>query len=115
MNILRWMLVILFGLLIIVVVVQNHEPMSTAIKFRVNLMLFKGETAAMSLYLVAVITFCVGVILTGLYGITERFHLKRQIKELMREAKQKDNELNSLRNLPVTSEDMSSDRFSEEK
>jgi hypothetical protein len=37
----------------------------------------------------------------------ERFRLKRQIKTLTKELQIKDQELNSLRNLPITSDDVS--------
>ena len=62
----------------------------------------------MPLYYVLPITFLFGVLITGLYGIRERFRLAKQIKTLIAESKAKDKELNSLRNLPITSEDMGS-------
>jgi len=44
------------------------------------------------------------------YGISERLDFRRQIKMLMKDIKDKEQELNSFRNLPVTSEAMDSDR-----
>ncbi len=108
MRHLRGIVVILFILLVIVVAVQNYQAFSTPVSFRVNLVFFQWESAAMSLYLVAVITFLIGVIASGCYGIAERFRLKKQIQALVKEAKEKDNELNSLRNLPVTTDDIGS-------
>jgi putative membrane protein len=110
MKHLRAIVVILFVLLVIIVAVENYQAMSTAVRFRVNLVFLNYETAPMSIYFVVVIAFLVGVIVSGLYGITERFKLKRQIKILVREANEKDKELNSLRNLPVTTEDVGSDQ-----
>jgi ATP adenylyltransferase len=60
----------------------------------------------MSLYLVSVIAFLAGVFLCGIFGIVERFRLSKRVKALQQESAEKDRELNSLRNLPVTSEDM---------
>jgi uncharacterized integral membrane protein len=106
MNHIRMIGVILFVLLVVVVAVQNYQAFSTSVKFRVDLLFFEYESSEMSLYLVAVITFLVGVVAAGAYGIMERFQLKRQIRYLAKESGEKDKELNSLRNLPVTADDM---------
>ncbi|MBW1679956.1 MAG: LapA family protein [Deltaproteobacteria bacterium] len=106
MKHIRAVFMILFMLVVIIVAVQNYEAMSTAVKFRVDFLFFQHETAEMSLYLIVVISFLVGVIFSALYGITERFRQKREIKRLEREAREKDKELNSLRNLPVTADDV---------
>ena len=102
----RVVLIILFVLLIITVAVQNYTVMATKVTFRLNLLFFNHETPPMSLYLVVIIAFLLGVIFTGFYGITERFRLKREIKLLKKESKRKDQELQSLRNLPVTAEEV---------
>jgi ATP adenylyltransferase len=113
MKHLRALLVILFVLLVIVIAVQNYQQMATKINFKVDLLFFRYESAPMSVYLIAIISFLLGVIFSGLYGVTERFRLKRQIRYLMKESKEKDEELNSLRNLPVTSEDVSPEKASD--
>jgi putative membrane protein len=112
MKHLRVIVVILFVLLVIIIAVQNYEAMSTTVNFRVNLVFFNYETAPMSIYFVVVIAFLIGVIVTGLYGMTERFRLKRKIKTLTKEANEKDKELNSLRNLPVTTDDVGGEKTS---
>lgn len=108
MTHLKVILVIVVSLLVIVLVVQNHQAMSTAVQFRLN-PVFSPEmvTGEVSLYQVAIITFLLGVLSTGIYGMIERFRLKRQIKTLTKELQIKDQELNSLRNLPITSDDVS--------
>ena len=111
MKHLRAVLVILFLLLVIIVAVQNHGPLSTPVKFKVDLVFLNVQTGEMSLYFVAVITFLIGVFLTGLIGITERFRLNRQIRRLVRNAEEKDRELNSLRNFPVTAEPMTTEQL----
>ena len=113
MKHLRALLIILFVLLVIVIAVQNYQQMATKVNFRVDLLFFRYESAPMSVYLIAIISFLLGVIFSGLYGVTERFRLKRQIRSLMKESKEKDEELNSLRNLPVTSEDVSPEKASD--
>lgn len=101
-------IVILFLLLVVILAVQNYQALSTPISFKVNLLFLNAESTGLPVFLIAIITFLVGVICTWLYGISERLGFKRQIKTLMKDVKEKEKELNSLRNLPVTTEDMSS-------
>lgn len=110
MKNLRAIGIIVFVLVVIIVVVQNHQAMSTNVKFKADFFLFSFETGKMSVYLVTVIAFLVGVVFSGLYGMVERFRLKKRVKVLLRQIKEKDNELNSLRNLPVTAEDVGPDQ-----
>jgi uncharacterized membrane protein YciS (DUF1049 family) len=101
----RAIFLVLFVLVVIVIAVQNYDVMSQKVAFKVDLLVFEYQTAGMMLYVMTVIAFLVGVVFAGFYGISERFRLKRQVKTLAKEAKEKDKELNSLRNLPVTTED----------
>lgn len=103
-------LVILFLLLVVILAVQNYDALATPVTFKVNLGFFNYQTSQMPLSLIAIITFLIGVLASGLYGITERIRLKRQIKNLMKNVREKDKELSSLRNLPVTTEDMNSEQ-----
>jgi len=100
----RVLFVIFFLVLVFVIAVQNYENLKTPLILSVNLLFFRYETPGMPLASVAVICFLIGTIIMGLYGLTERFRLRRQIKTLLAEARERDNELNSLRNLPVTTE-----------
>ena len=113
MNYLKAILVMLFLLFIVIVAVQNYQPFSIGVKFKIDLMFFKYETSEMSLYFMVVIAFLVGVVLTAFCGIFERFHLKKQIKTLVKDNKEKDEELNSLRNLPVIAENISPEQTSD--
>ncbi len=106
-------LVILFLLLVVILAVQNYDALATPVTFKVNLGFFNYETSQMPLSLIAIINFLIGVLASGLYGITERLRLKRQIKSLMRDVREKDKELSSLRNLPVTTEGASTDQLRE--
>jgi uncharacterized integral membrane protein len=101
-------LVVLVSLAVIVLVVQNHQAMSTTVQLRFNPVFFSEvKTVDVTLYQVAIITFLLGILITGIYGMVERFRLKRQIKTLTKELQVKNRELNSLRNLPITSDDVS--------
>lgn len=102
----RALIIILFLLLIVIVAVQNHPALSTQVQFKMDLKFWSGETSPMSLYFVSVIVFLIGIIIAGLYGALERFRLRKEIKSLNKQIRQKDEELSTLRNLPVTSEVM---------
>jgi putative membrane protein len=114
MKHLKMIVVILVVLIAFIVAVQNFQALATPVQFRVNLLFFDEYRTSMPLSLVAIITFLIGVIFMGFYGMAERFTLKRQIKTLLKESREKDRELNSLRNLPVTNGDVSSVKSSEE-
>ena len=107
MKYLRFLIAIILMLLVVVVIVQNHEAMSTEVEFKVNLLFIDYISSAMSLYVIVVIAFLFGVLVTGFYGMLERFRLKREIKAVVRASREKDEELNSLRNFPITSDDVS--------
>ncbi|MEJ2587585.1 MAG: LapA family protein [Deltaproteobacteria bacterium] len=109
MKHIKGILVILFLLLVVILAVQNYEALSTPIRFKVNLVFVQGQSLGMPVFLIAVITFLIGVLATWLYGISERLNFKRQIRALRRDVAEKEKELNSLRNLPVTTADMNED------
>jgi len=95
-------IVILFLLVVVIVAVENHKALLTTISFKVDLLFFKAETPNLPIFLIAIIAFLIGVFCLWVYGIAERLDLRRQIKALMKDVREKEQELNSLRNLPVT-------------
>ena len=106
MKHLKFILAVFLMLMIVIIVVQNHEAMSTNIVFRVNLFSLNLQSSMVSLYYIVPTAFLFGVIITGLYGMIERFQLKKQIRILVSTTEEKDKELNSLRNLPITADDV---------
>ncbi|MBW2708678.1 MAG: LapA family protein [Deltaproteobacteria bacterium] len=108
MKQIKVLVVILFLLLIVVLSVQNYAALSTTINFRANLLFLNYQTADLSIFLIAVVAFLFGVMVIWFFGLSERFSFKRQIKALMKDVKSNEMELNSLRNLPVITEDISS-------
>ena len=57
---------------------------------------------------VSIIAFLLGMAIIGTYGIIEHVRFKRRIKALSSELRDQEDELNSLRNLPITSDDVTS-------
>lgn len=104
MKHLKFILAIILMLFAVILLVENHEAMSTKVIFKIDLLFFKFISSNMSLYVIVTVAFLSGVLISGLYGILERFRLKRQIKALITTSRDKDKELNSLRNLPITSD-----------
>jgi ATP adenylyltransferase len=105
MTHLKAIVFILFGVAVVAVAVQNHAALSTAVKFRMNLpFLQEFTTADITLYEIIIVTYLLGVLSIGLYGIAERFRLKKRIKLLSRTLEEREKEVNNLRNLPITSD-----------
>ncbi len=113
MKHIKFILAIILMLVVVVLVVQNHEAFSTDLTFRVDLPWLHGELPNFSVYGLVVIAFLFGVLITGLYGIVERFRLKREIHLLQKTSREKDAELSSLRNLPITSREVPATAASE--
>jgi len=88
-------------------IVQNHQPMSTTVVFRIKFFSHEVRTPTVSLYYIVTIAFLFGLVVMGIYGMIERFKLKKQIKTLMETNEEKEKELSSLRNLPITSDEVS--------
>lgn len=105
MSHLKAIVFILIGVAVVVLAVQNQAALSTTVKFRMNLPFFQEFTTSdITLFEIVIVTFLLGVLLIGLYGITERFRLKKKIKVLTRTLEEREKEVNNLRNLPITSD-----------
>ena len=105
----KFMLAIVLMLLVVILIVQNHEAMSTKVSFRISFFSYNLQSSMMSVYYIVTISFLFGVIVAGTYGIIERFRLMKELRLLRTVSQEKERELNSLRNLPITSEDISQD------
>jgi uncharacterized membrane protein len=105
MTHLKAIVFILIGVAVIVLVVQNNDALSTTVKFRMNPYFFQEKmTSDITLYEIVIVTYLLGVLSIGLYGITERFRVKKKIKVLTRALEEREKEVNNLRNLPITSD-----------
>lgn len=109
----KFVISILLMLLAIILIVENLEQLSKTLVLRVNLLFWAQETPPMAFYLVIIMVFLLGVFVASLYGIVERFKLKKQIKTLSKENREKDRELNSFRNLPIVEDRMEDKELAE--
>jgi uncharacterized integral membrane protein len=107
----KWILGILILLVIIILAIQNYETMSRTVQLRANPVLFaERRSGDISLYVLVLVSFFLGVLVMGICALVDHFRLKRKMKMLNRELQEKDKELNSLRNLPLTYESVSPDQ-----
>ena len=104
MKYVKFVVAVVIMVVVVVLVVQNHAAMSTEVSFRMDLLGLKYQSTAMTVYHIVVIVFLFGVLISALVGMMERFRLKKEIRILRDTSNEKDQELNSLRNLPITSE-----------
>ena len=95
MNFLKSIVIACLFLLAITFALKNNEMV--AIKYY-----FIEETLNLPLYLLLFFSVILGIIIGGAEGIVEKVRNGRTIKKLMKEMKAKENELTSLRNLPLT-------------
>ena len=107
MKYLRFIIAIILILLILTVIIQNHPAMSTSVVFKLNLGFTEFISVPLPLYVIVLLTFVFGVLITLFYGMIEHYRLRRDLKALEKALREKDKELNSLRNLPITSDDVS--------
>ena len=111
MRHLRFVLAIVIMLTVVVLLVENYEAFSQKVFFRLDLFSLHYQSAPISMYNVVAVAFLLGVLVAGFYGMLERFRLLKRIRTLVNTAKEKDKELNSLRNLPITSDNVGSDHL----
>lgn len=105
MTHLKAIVFILIGVAVVVLAVQNQAVLSKTVQFRMNPPFFQELTTSdITLFEIVIVTFLLGVLSIGLFGIAERFRLKKKIKVLARTLEEKEKEVNNLRNLPITSD-----------
>ena len=101
MKHIKAIIAILLMLLAVVLIVENLAQLSQKLTLQVDLYFWEWKTEPMSFYFVIIIVFLLGILIASFYGIFERFKLKKEIKIISKENREKDKELNSLRNLPI--------------
>jgi uncharacterized integral membrane protein len=94
--------------LAVIFLVQNNEAMMTAVHFKLNIPhVVNLQSTNITLYIIIPLSFLLGALIMWLLCIREHLRLKAKIKSLMTSSKEKEKELNSFRNLPLTSDDVS--------
>jgi hypothetical protein len=104
MRYLKIILSVLVVLFIIVLIIENNGALSTKVYFVLDMFSLHYRSIDISIYYIASVMFLSGVFVTGIFGMVDMFQMKKQIKGLYKIIREKDKELNSLRNLPITSD-----------
>ena len=105
---------IVLMLLAVVLIVENLTQLSQKLILKIDLYFWDWRTEPMAFYFVIIIVFLLGILMASLYGIFERFKLKKEIRIISKEKRGKDKELNSLRNLPIVESKIEDMELSEE-
>lgn len=95
-----------FWLLVVIVVVlfffQNSQTLTMPIEIKLNLWLKEFSSPQAPLYGVVVGSFIVGLAIGGLWGVVGQLRLRGKIRVMDKLLQEKERELSSLRNLPLT-------------
>ena len=113
MKHIKALFVILFLMLVVIVVAENIPNLEKAVVFKLNLWFVNYQRPEIPLGFVAVITFLIGILSMGFFGIVERFSLKKRIKMLQSELKEREREITSLNSTALTTELINSEETSE--
>ena len=105
-TIIKAVISILVMLLVIIIIVQNLQELSKSLTLKVNFLFWAHETPKMAFYLVIIMAFLLGIFIAGFIGIMERFKLKKEIRIVSKENREKDKELNSYRSLSIVEDKM---------
>jgi len=106
MRYLKFILSMIVILFVIIIIIENNGAFSTKVQFGLDMLMIHYKTPEISIYSIVAVAFLSGVLITGIYGMVELFQFKKQIKNLYKVLRDKDKELNSLRNLPITSDNV---------
>lgn len=113
MKHIKALFVILFLMLVVIVVAENIPNLEKPVVFKLDLWFYDYQTPEIPLGFVAVITFLIGILSMGFLGIVERFRLKKQVKILQVEIKEREKEIHSLKSTALTTELVNSEETSE--
>ena len=94
--------------LAIVFMVQNIEPLSHPLSIRLDLFFLKFASTPYPTYMVILLAFFVGLLAASLLGLLERYRLRKRLRQMRKEMDKLQQELSSLRNLPLTSDTITS-------
>ena len=82
-------------------ILQNIDPLNQTIQLRLNLYLLQHDFPPLAVHLLTAITFFLGLLLASLIGLSVRFRMRRALRKTQQEIQTLNNELQSLRNLPL--------------
>ncbi len=97
-------LLILVFFLAMLFFTQNNEVLSQNMTLQLNVFLAKWKSVPLPFYLLLLAAFCAGALFSLAYFILDKLRLVRQIKESNGRVRKLDEEVTSLRNLPLANQ-----------
>jgi putative membrane protein len=101
MRIFKNVLLSLVAVLLFVFVLQNGGELTKPVDFSLDLWVKDLSLGPSPLYSVLLVTFFLGLLISGVLGLIHHLRRRAEYKRVNRLLIEKDQELNSLRNLPV--------------
>jgi len=101
MGVVRWLLILAVLFVLIVFGVKNME----LVTLRFSLSNFFSYEAQMPVFVVVVISIFAGALLAGLIGLVDQLRLHGRIRKQKKSIDRLENEVKSLRNLPLEEEE----------
>lgn len=105
MKIAKGLTVILLFIIFLFLAVQNYESLTTTVPFQGHLLVLEFNFPV-PIYGMIIVFFILGLVTMAIFSVMDHYNLKRDINAIKRAVKEKDKELNSLRNLPITSNEL---------
>jgi|YelNatPaOPRAMG01_1025707.scaffolds.fasta_scaffold00822_20 uncharacterized integral membrane protein len=94
-----WLVLVVF---LLVFFLQNSQTLTMPVEIRLNLWLKDFSSPQAPLYGVVIGSFIVGLALGAVWGIVGQLRLRGRIRGMDKLLQEKERELSSLRNLPLT-------------
>jgi len=96
----KYLRVTIYALLFVVAIVfiqQNLQDFSAGVTIRLNLYFFSFESMSIPIYVLFLLSFFVGVLITSFYGLVDRIRLKSKLRAERKESSRLRKELESVR------------------
>ena len=100
----KYLRVTIYALLFVVAIVfiqQNLQDFSAGVTIRLNLYFFSFESMSIPIYVLFLMSFFVGVVITSFYGLMDRMRLKSRIRAERKEVSRLTKELESAQSVPA--------------
>jgi uncharacterized integral membrane protein len=99
LSYIKILILALLALAAVMLAVQNQPFLTQEISFRLDLYVWDWISASYPLYIIIVLAFLLGILLTSLAGIGNRFYLRGRLKEAVGRKEAVEKELSNLRGL----------------
>lgn len=104
MRYIKVLLLTLFFFVSMIFFIQNNEALSTLLVMRLDLFGLELVSRELPFYLIVLISFVIGSIFSLSYFLCEKIRMTKELKAARVKLQALEQEVNSLRNLPLESE-----------